>query len=73
MTPPTVTVEANYPGADAKTVADTVASVIETEVNGVEDMLYMSSKCTSDGRMTLTTSATDDQFLSIKNAISVRV
>src|SRR5580704_5250579 len=53
VAPPTVQVTATYPGANAKTVADTVATPIETEVNGVERMLYMSSKCTNDGQMYL--------------------
>src|SRR5215475_7240257 len=53
VTPPTVQVTATYPGANAKTVADTVATPIEQEVNGVERMLYMSSKCTNDGQMYL--------------------
>ena len=44
----------SYPGADAQVLADTVASPIEQEVNGVEDMLYMSSTCASDGSYTLT-------------------
>jgi multidrug efflux pump len=53
VAPPTVQVTATYPGANAKTVADTVATPIEQEVNGVERMLYMSSKCTNDGQMLL--------------------
>jgi len=53
VAPPTVQVTANYPGANAKTVADTVATPIEQEVNGVERMLYMSSKSTNDGQMNL--------------------
>src|ERR1700752_1542297 len=53
VAPPTVQVTATYPVAHAKIVADTVATPIEQEVNGVERMLYMSSKCTNDGQMNL--------------------
>jgi multidrug efflux pump len=54
ITPPTVEVYAVYPGANARTVADTVAAPIEQQVNGVEDMMYMSSSCGNDGSYTLT-------------------
>src|SRR6187402_909724 len=54
ITPPTVVVSAVYPGANARVVADTVAAPIEQQVNGVEDMLYMSSTCGNDGSYTLT-------------------
>ena len=54
IAPPTVTVSASYPGANAKTVAEIVATPIEEQVNGVENMIYMSSQSTNDGNMKLT-------------------
>ncbi len=54
VTPPTVVVSAFYPGANAKVVAETVATPIEQEVNGVEGMIYMSSTCTNSGAYSLT-------------------
>ena len=54
VVPPTIIVRANYPGASPQVIADSVATPIEQEVNGVEDMLYMSSQCTTDGAMALT-------------------
>lgn len=54
IAPPTISISASYPGADAATVSDTVAAPIETEVNGVENMIYMSSVCGNDGSMSLT-------------------
>ena len=53
VTPPTVRVQANYPGANAQVVADTVAAPIEQQVVGVEGMLYMTSQSNNDGSYTL--------------------
>ena len=53
VAPPTISINANYPGANALDVAENVATPIEQEVNGVENMIYMLSKCTNDGQMIL--------------------
>ncbi len=53
ITPPTVFVSASYPGADAQTVAEAVGVPIEQQVNGVENMMYMSSTSGSDGSYSL--------------------
>jgi len=69
IAPPTVTVTANYPGADASTVAETVATPIEQEVNGVENMIYMESVCAGDGSMTLTVTFETGTDLDMANVL----
>ena len=54
ITPPSIMVVCNYPGANAQVVADSVAAPIEQQVNGVEDMMYMVSQSNNDGSYTLT-------------------
>ena len=70
IAPPTITVSAVYPGADAQTVTDTVATPIEQEVNGVEGMIYMSSISGNDGSMTLTVTFAPGTDLDTANVLT---
>src|ERR1700761_1347533 len=54
IVPPTVQVTAIYPGASADTISRTVATPLEEGINGVENMLYLSSQSTGDGNLTIT-------------------
>ena len=74
IAPPTIMVIANYPGASAEEIQDTLAAPIESEVNGVEDLLYFSSQCNNDGSLALTltfASGTDDDIamVNVQNAV----
>ncbi len=67
IAPPTIEVEINYPGANAETVEQAIAAPVETEVNGAEDMIYFTSKSSSDGRYLLTCSFAVGKDLDLAN------
>jgi multidrug efflux pump len=69
VTPPTVQVQATYPGASAEDVAQAVAAPIEQEVNGVEGMMYMSSQSTNDGQYNLTVTFFQDVDLNMAQVL----
>ncbi len=69
IAPPTISVSAVYPGANAETVADTVATPIEAELNGVENMIYMSSVCANDGTMSLSVTFKSGTDLDMANVL----
>ncbi|HEY8681728.1 MAG TPA: multidrug efflux RND transporter permease subunit [Rhodanobacter sp.] len=75
VVPPTVVVHASYPGANPKVIAETVATPLEEQINGVEGMLYTSSQATSDGAMTLTVTFAlgtnlDDAQVQVQNRVA---
>ena len=78
MTPPTIQVSTSWPGASAAMMQQMVASSIETQVNGVENMLYMQSDSTNDGRYTLTVTfevGTDPNIaqVNVQNRVAIAV
>src|ERR1700749_4075945 len=74
IVPPTVKVTTSYPGASAETVARTVATPLEQEINGVENMIYMNSQSTGDGALTITVTFKIGSDLNLaQNLVQTRV
>lgn len=76
LTPPSITVTANYPGATAEVVSETVAAPLEDKINGVENMMYMESMSTSNGNMNLTVyfkvgSDSDKALIDVNNKVQI--
>src|SRR5688572_10619940 len=77
VVPPTVVVRASFPGANPKTISETVAAPLEQAINGVEKSIYMFSQATSDGVMTLTITFAigtdlDNAQVQVQNRVSQR-
>src|ERR1700736_2993165 len=78
IAPPQVQIQATYPGADPEVLAETVATPIEEQVNGVENMLYMSSQMTSNGTVTITVTFSlgtniDTAQVLVQNRVSIAI
>src|SRR5256885_15703196 len=69
ITPPSIMVMCNYPGADAHDVADSVAAPIEQQIKGVEDMVYMGSRSDNDGSYTRTPTVPPAAHLSVAHVL----
>ena len=73
IAPPQIMVSASYPGASAEVIAETVATVIESEANGIEDMIYFSSKSNNSGSYQLSITfkpGTDTDIAQVNNTLS---
>ena len=72
IVPPTVQITTVYPGASADTVARTVATPLEQQINGVENMLYLSSQSTGDGKLTITVTFRIGTDLNVAQMLKLR-